>query len=90
MRLEINPDDIRPIVAAAVEAVLARRAAGESQLGPRLGFPEAEAAQLLGIEQHVLRDARLRGEINAVRLGRQWIYSRETLLKFLGQDAKQR
>ena len=34
-----------------------------STLGDRLGYPEAEAAALLGIERHVLRDCRLRGEI---------------------------
>ena len=49
----------------------------------RIGFPEAEAAELLGIPQHVLRDCRLRGEIFARKIGKRFVYSRQTLLDHL-------
>jgi len=49
----------------------------------RLGFTEPEAAELLGIRQHVLRDCRLRGEVHATKIGKQYIYSRQSLVDHL-------
>ena len=83
MKLDLEPADLEPIVAAAVDAVLARR----EQLGDRIGFPEAEAAQLLGIRKHVLRDARLRGEISGRKVGRSYVYSRGAILRWLEDDS---
>jgi Helix-turn-helix domain len=81
VRLELAADDLRPIVQAVVAEVLQQRAALESS--DRLGYTEPEAAAALGVAQHRLRDARLRGEIHAKRLGRGYLYSRESLLSFL-------
>ena len=50
----------------------------------RIGYPEAEAAELLGIGKHVLRDARLRGEIHATKIGKRIVYSRNELMRWLG------
>ena len=44
---------------------------------------EPQAATALGIAQHRLSDARLRGEIHARRLGKGYIYSRESLARYL-------
>ncbi len=79
MKIDLHPDDLAPIVAAAVDVVIARR----DELGDRLGYPEAEAARLLGVRKHVLRDSRLRGEISARRVGRGYIYSRTALVRWL-------
>lgn len=79
MRLDIDPTDLLPIVAAAVDAVVARR----DELGERLGYPEQEAARLLGVRPYVLRDARYRGEIAARKVGRSYIYSRAALVRWL-------
>jgi hypothetical protein len=87
MHLEVSAEDLRPIVAAAVAEVLAQVAETDARLGKRLGYPEAEAAELLGIAPHVLRDARLRGEISARKIGRGYIYERTSLVAFLrGRD----
>ena len=51
----------------------------------RIGFPESEAAELLGLPSHVLRDCRLRGEIYARRIGKKYVYSRQTLLDHLSE-----
>ena len=76
--------DLQPIIAAAVQSTLdAIHADAEKLDGKRLGYPEAEAAALLGLARHCLRDARLRGEIHARMVGNKYIYSRDTLLKFL-------
>ncbi|OHB71982.1 MAG: hypothetical protein A2V70_18185 [Planctomycetes bacterium RBG_13_63_9] len=78
-----SESDLRPVVEAVVREVLSQRADAEAKLGGRLGFTEPEAAALLGVKQHVLRDARARGEISARRVGRRYIYSRAALLDFL-------
>jgi hypothetical protein len=75
--------DLRPLIAEAVRSTLDQFQASESKLADRLGFTEAEAAALLGVARHVLRDARLRGEIKARLLGKKYVYSKTTLVAFL-------
>jgi hypothetical protein len=48
-----------------------------------LGYTEGEAAAMIGVARHVLRDCRLRGEITARRVGKRFVYSRSTILRFL-------
>ena len=91
MNLRIDPDELRPLVQAVVEETLARIQADQSRLpSDRLAFPEAEAAALLGLKQHVLRDARLRGEITGSLLGRRYVYSRDDLLAWLRRQRVER
>ncbi|HEV3005313.1 MAG TPA: helix-turn-helix domain-containing protein [Pirellulales bacterium] len=84
MRLELDPADLTPIVRTALAEVLAER----DRLGDteRLGYPEPEAARLLGLASHQLRDARRRGEIDGRRIGRSVVYSRQALLTWLDGD----
>lgn len=72
----------KPLVAEVVRTVLAelKRANGSS----RLAYTEPEAANLLGLPRHSLRDLRLAGKVRASRLGKRIIYERcelERLLK---------
>ena len=84
MKLDANDiSELRPVIAAAVASVLEQLDRDRAKVGQRLAFPEPEAAELLGIRSHVLRDARLRGEITGARVGKKTLYSRESLLKFL-------
>jgi hypothetical protein len=77
--------DLQPVIATAVRAVLDEIHADEGKLdGQRLGYPEAEAAALLGLRPHILRDARLRGEISGRLVGKKIVYSRSELLRYLG------
>jgi excisionase family DNA binding protein len=55
----------------------------EIAMDDRLAYAEKDAAALLGVPRHVLRDARLRGEVRAVKLGKSWRYSRANLLRYL-------
>lgn len=89
MNLSLSQDDLRQI-AQAVVAELDDRGAVEAKLPEgRIGYTEAEAAGLLGMPQHVLRDARLReqeeGRSLGKRIGKRWYYAREELLNFLRQ-----
>jgi hypothetical protein len=85
--MRLDPSDIadlRPLITEAVRATLAELQSAEATLGPdRLGYTEREAAALIGVAQHVLRDARLRGELTARRVGSRYVYSRATLLAYL-------
>jgi hypothetical protein len=79
--------DLAPLIRAAVVATLDEMRATEAKLGDRLAFTESEAAGLLGVPRHVLRDARLRGEISARTCGKKLLYSRESLLRFVDPRA---
>ena len=85
-KLEINADEFRPLIQAVVAETLAATNGVSAKFDTRLGFPEAEAAALLGVERHVLRDARLRGEIEASRVGKRIVYTPEQLREYLASN----
>lgn len=88
MRLEPSDiDALRPVIDAAVEATLAKINETGQRVGDQLAYSEANAAALLGIGRHQLRDARYRQEIAAVKVGKSWLYTRESLLRFLAGGA---
>lgn len=88
MRLDLEAEDLRPLVEQVVTAVLDRMRAAEAQAGGRLGYRETEAAELLGLRPHQLRDARRRGEIRATRVGKVNVYPRGELLRLLAEKEK--
>ncbi len=74
---------LRPLIERIVAVTLDRLESQRQAIGDRLAYSEAEAAALLGIQRHVLRDARLRGEITGSRVGKGIRYERDELLQFL-------
>jgi excisionase family DNA binding protein len=74
---------LRPLIERVVVAVLDRLECDRAKVGERMAFSEAEAAALLGVQRHVLRDARLRGELSGCRIGKGIRYERDELLQFL-------
>ena len=74
---------LRPLIERVVGAVLDRLDSQREAIGERIAYSEAEAAALLGVQRHVLRDARLRGELSGSRVGKGIRYEREELLRFL-------
>lgn len=83
MKLSFDDGDLRPLVEQLVAEAVRRLEINRDQLDGRLAFHEAEAAALLGLQRHVLRDARLRGEVMASRIGKRVVYTREELLRLL-------
>jgi hypothetical protein len=73
----------KPFLAQFAEEIQQQRDADEARLGDRLAYTEPEAAALLGIQPHVLRDCRRRGEISAKLCGKRYLYERSELLRFL-------
>lgn len=74
---------LRPLIERVVGTVLDRLEAQREAIGERMAYSEAEAAALLGVQRHVLRDARLRGELSGSRVGKGIRYERDELLRFL-------
>lgn len=83
VRLQFDTEDLRPLVHLAVAEALDRMEAERARFNGRLAFTEPEAAVLLGVKPHVLRDCRRRGEIEGAKVGSKIVYTRVDLLKFL-------
>lgn len=84
MQFSIDDAAMRPIISATVAETLAIIRQAETILGDRLAVDEAEAARLLGLERHQLRDERGRGRIGCSQIvGRRIRYTREDLLAYL-------
>lgn len=84
--LHLSADVLRPLITDVVREVLAQQAEASAKLPDRLCYSEAEAAALLGLERHQLRDTRRRGEIAAsVVCGRRVRYSRDDLVEYLAK-----
>ncbi len=83
--LTIPPEALTPVIEQTVAAVLAQlRDDGELLPAGPLAWPEAQAAAMLSLAPHQLRDLRLREEIMAsCGPGRKILYSRSDLLNFL-------
>lgn len=86
MKLQLDADDLRPLVRLVVQEVLAEVEADHAKLDGGLGYSEPEAAALLGIQRHALRDCRLRGEVRASKIGKRIVYPREALLSLLANN----
>ena len=83
IKIDVEADDLQPLIDASV-----RRAVEEMDArNGRLSYGEKEAAAMLGVSKHALRDARYRNEIPATRLGKSWLYKRADLLAFLDKQS---
>lgn len=76
LQMNVDRETLRPLVANIVAEVI-------QQTGDRnrIAYSEKEAAQLLGMAPHQLRDRRLEGKVKATRLGREYRYTRQDLLE---------
>ena len=84
---------ISTVLTALEKWRVGERASGETK--PRedrdlpLSYNEHDAASLLGIRWSALRDLRLSGQVEAVKLGKRVIYPRESLELLLEQKRKE-
>ncbi|QDU57374.1 helix-turn-helix domain-containing protein [Aeoliella mucimassa] len=85
MNLAIDATELQPLVREVVAEVV-REMALLGGSTDRLAYPEAEAAGLLGIRGHQLRDARHRGEIVATKVGGRIGYERSELIAYLARN----
>jgi hypothetical protein len=86
LTLHLGGDALRPLVQQVVTEALAQLEQARAALPDKLAYSEAEAAALLSLEQHQLRDERRRGRIEAsVGPGRKILYSRQQLVDYLAR-----
>jgi hypothetical protein len=84
LSINLDPEALTPLVEMVVQTTLARLEAVRTALDGKLAYSEEEAARLLGLEPHVLRDERRRGKITASKIvGRRIRYLREDLTAYL-------
>ena len=84
MKIIFDHSDLRPFIQEVVDMAIERIDLAQAKLPTdRLAYAEPEAAALIGVAPHSLRDARLRGEVNASRCGKRTVYQRTELLKYL-------
>jgi hypothetical protein len=82
--IQVPPEALQPLIDLAVERGLARLEEVRAQLDGKLAFSEEEAARLLSLEVHQLRDERRRGRIRAFTVvGGRVRYTRQDLLDYL-------
>jgi hypothetical protein len=84
VRLAFDPGALRPLIVEVVREVLGQVEAARATVPDRLAFSEPEAARLLGLAYHQLRDERRRGKIAASQVvGRRIRYTRDDLVAYL-------
>ena len=83
MKITLEDADLRPLIERVVAETIERLDNERAKLGNRLGHPEPEAAALIGVQRHTLRDCRLRGEIEGRLVGKRIVYSRDELIRFM-------
>ena len=87
MRLDLEVEDLRPLVAEVVEAVFAQRERLEARLPDQLTFSEADGGQWLGLSVAQMRELRYAGRIRPLDgFGRSIRYSRRELLRVAGME----
>jgi hypothetical protein len=83
-QLQIDYEALDPVIRRVVEQTIAALEQHRATIGDKLAFSEAEAARLLSLNVHQVRDERLRGRIMASRgPGKKILYSRSDLTNYL-------
>jgi hypothetical protein len=87
VHLAVSLDTLRPLVTEIVEECLARLEAAKGALPEKMAYSEPEAAQLMGLNVHQLRDERLRGRISVSRVvGNKIRYLHADLVGYLTRN----
>lgn len=86
LKVDFDLEALTPLIVSIVAVALAKIQSDEAKLGKKLAFSEPEAAALLDLEPHQLRDARRRGVIAAsIITGRRVRYLRSDLTDYMAR-----
>lgn len=86
IHITFKPEQLQPLLEQVAEVFSGQQQGNAAALvfGTRLAFTEEEAAEMLGLAEHVLRDERLRGRIGASKVvGARIRYKRQDLDAYL-------
>jgi excisionase family DNA binding protein len=81
VQLAFDPADLRPIVETVVAQLGDRLVPDDG----RIAYSTAEVANMLGVTPTTIRDARLRGELEAARVGRKCRFTRQQIMDYLAR-----
>ena len=84
MQLNFDSDDLQPIIAKCVEAVLERLEPLRVQFGNKLMFTEPEAASITGLKAAHLGELRRTGKVPHQQIGGRIFYNRSDILRIAG------
>ena len=85
-KIEFDKDDLAPLIEQVVAATIDRLRDHEAKFTDRMGYGEGEAASLLGIPRHSLRDCRRRGEVDCYKIGSRIFYTPDQLKKLIATN----
>jgi hypothetical protein len=86
VKLHFDSEDLAPLIREILTEVLDQVNADNAMVGKRLAIPEAEAARLLSMEPHQLRDERYDGRIKAsMSRGGRIVYAKSDLIGYLNR-----
>lgn len=84
MKLDFDETDLRPLIKLVVAEVLEAIGADKAQGDDKAFLSEQEAARFIGVKVHSLRDARLRGDVDAYQIvGRRIRYRKQDLIDYV-------
>jgi hypothetical protein len=84
INIGFDPEALRPLIEAVVRETVARMEEARGRRPDKLAFSEEDAARLLDLEPHVLRDEQRRGRIQASQIvGKRIRYTHEDLTGYL-------
>lgn len=87
MQLQLSQDDVRPLVQAVLTEAIRNFESQKSTTADKLAYNEPEAARMLSLKPHQLRDERLRGRIGFSSIvGRQVRYTQADLMAYLARE----
>ena len=78
-----NKDDLRSLIQTVVTETLDERESRQAENQGPLAYWEPDAAALIGVKPHALRDARYRGELVGSEVGKRIVYLHDELMEFL-------
>jgi excisionase family DNA binding protein len=81
VQIAFDPTELQPVIEAVVAQLADRLAANDG----RLCYSTAEVAKMCGVTATTIRDARLRGELQAIRVGRQIRFTRQQIMTYLAE-----
>jgi hypothetical protein len=82
MEFHLDHKDVQSIAQSVVEGLYQKMQAQPDGAMNEPLLKEQEAARLLNVNRHVLRDARYRDEINCIRIGRAVRYEPSEIEEF--------
>jgi hypothetical protein len=84
IQLHVHLEALRPLIRTIAAEVASELQNASAALPERMCYSEPEAARLLGLQPHQLRDERLRGRLVGSRIvGGRIRYERAELLRYL-------